>query len=79
MDRKELEAKIIELVAMSYNKDESELSVDTKFKEELGGASLLMVGLVSEIENELDVEIMLSEASACATIKDLTDLIEKEM
>ena len=59
MDRKELEAKIIELVAMSYNKDESELSVDTKFKEELGGASLLMVGLVSEIENELDVLIQL--------------------
>ena len=52
MDRKELEAKIIELVAMSYNKDESELSVDTKFKEELGGASLLMVGLVSEDVNE---------------------------
>ena len=38
-----------------------------------------MVALVSEIENELDVEIMLSEASACATVKDLTDLIEKEM
>ena len=38
MDRKELEAKIIELVAMSYNKDASELSVDTKIKEELGGS-----------------------------------------
>lgn len=79
MDRKELEAKIIELVAMSYNKDESELSVDTKFKEELGGASLLMVGLVSEIENELDVLIQLQVASACETIGELVDKVEEQM
>lgn len=79
MDRKELEAKIIELVAMSYNKDASELSVDTKIKEELGGASLLMVGLVSEIENELDVLIQLQVAAACATIGELVDKVEEQM
>ena len=79
MDRKELEAKIIELVAMSYNKDESELSVDTKFKEELGGASLLMVGLVSEIENELDVLIQLQVAAACETIGELGDNGQEQM
>ena len=76
MDRKELEAKIIELVAMSYA---SELSVDTKIKEELGGASLLMVGLVSEIENELDVLIQLQVAAACATIGELVDKVEEQM
>ena len=32
MDRKELEAKIIELVAMSYNKDASELSETQRSK-----------------------------------------------
>ena len=77
--KKELEAKIIELVAMSYNKDASELSVDTKIKEELGGASLLMVGLVSEIENELDVLIQLQVAAACATIGELVDKVEEQM
>ena len=79
MDRKELEAKIIELVAMSYNKDASELSVDTKIKEELGGASLLMVGLVSEIENEMDILIQLQVAAACATIGELVDKVEEQM
>ena len=79
MDRKELETKIIELVAMSYNKDASELSVDTKIKEELGGASLLMVGLVSEIENELDVLIQLQVAAACAPIGELVDKVEEQM
>ena len=67
------------MVAMSYKQDINGISVSTSFKEDLGGASVQMVALVSEIENEMDVEIMLPEASACATIGDLTDLIEKEM
>ena len=79
MDRKELEAKIIGLVATSYNKDESELSVNTLIKEELGGASIQMVGLVSEIENELDVMIQLQVASTCNTIGELVDKVEEQM
>ena len=69
MDRKELETQVLNMVAMSYKQDIKDISVSTSFKEDLGGASVQMVALVSEIENELDVEIMLSEASACATIK----------
>lgn len=79
MDRKELETQVLQMVAMSYKKDIKDLNTSTSFKEDLGGASVQMVALVSEIENELDVELMLSEASACATIGDLTDLIEKEL
>ena len=79
MDRKELEAQIIEMVATSYKRDVSELSVDTSFKEELGGASIQMVALVSEIENELDAVLMIADASACATIGDLVDLVEEEL
>lgn len=79
MDRKELEAKVIELVSTSYNKDIAELSVDTNIKEELGGASIQMVGLVSEIENELDVMVQLQIASACNTIGELVDKVEELM
>ena len=79
MDRKELEAKILELVATSYGRDVSELSLETSFKDDLKGASIQMVGLVSEIENELDVMIQLAVASACATIKDLVDRVEEEL
>ncbi len=79
MDRKELESKIIELVSTSYNKDVAELSVNTLIKEELGGASIQMVGLVSEIENELDVMVQLQIASACNTIGELVDKVEELM
>ncbi len=79
MDRKELEAKVLECVAFAYKKDMAELSLDTKFKEDLGGASVLMVGLVSQIENELDVLVSLPDASACVTIAELVDKVEEEM
>lgn len=79
MDRKELEAQVLELVATSYKKDVSELSMETSFKDDLAGASVQMVALVSEIENELDATLMLADASACATIGDLVDLVEEEL
>lgn len=79
MNRQELETQVLNMVAMSYKKDVNTLTPATSFKEDLGGASIQMVALVSEIENELDVALMLSDASACATIGDLVDLVEEEM
>ncbi|MCI9175917.1 MAG: acyl carrier protein [Lachnospiraceae bacterium] len=79
MDRKELETQVINMVATSYKQEASNLSMETLFKEDLGGASVQMVALVAEIENELDVELMLADASGCAAIGDLVNLIEEEM
>ena len=79
MDRKELEAKVCELVAISYKKDPSEVTVETSFKTDLQGASIQMVALVAEIENELEAAITLQEASACETVGDLVNLVEEEM
>lgn len=79
MDRKELEAKIIELVSITYQREKEELTVETSFKEDLKGASVLMVGLVAEIENELDAMVTLQDAASCATIGELVDRVEEEM
>lgn len=79
MERQELEAQVIEMVAMAYKKDASEVTTESTFKGDLAGASVQMVALVSEIENELDVALMLSDASACATVGDLINLIEEEL
>lgn len=79
MDRKELEEKVIELVAMAYGKSVEDLTVESSFKDDLKGASIQMVGLVSELENQLDVMVSLKDASACATIKDLVDKVEEEL
>ena len=79
MNRSEREAKILELVSMSYKKDINTLSMDTRIKEDLGGTSVLMVGLVSEIENELDVMVQLADAASFKTIADLVNKVEEEM
>lgn len=79
MDRKELETQVFNIVAMSYKQEVSSISADTSFKEDLGGASVQMVALVAEIENELDVALMLSDASGCTTVGQLIDLIAEEL
>ena len=79
MDRKELESQIIEMVAKCYSVDAANLSMETTFKDDLKGASVLMVGLVSEIENELDAMSALQDAAACATIGELVDKVEEEL
>ena len=79
MDRKELEAKVIELVEISYGKAAGEVTLETSFKDDLKGASVQMVALVSEIENELDVMVQLQDAAGCDTIGDLIDVVEEEM
>lgn len=77
MDRKELEAKIIELVETSYGV--TDVTLETSFKTDLKGASVQMVALVSEIENELDAMVALQDASACETVAELVDAVEAEM
>ena len=79
MDRKELEAIVIKAVATIYGKDESELSMATNIKEELGGASVKMVGLTAAIEKETDAMVELQVASACETLGDLVDAVEEEL
>lgn len=79
MERKELETQVIALVATSYGVEESTLTLNTNIAEDLGGASIQMVGLVSEIENELDVLVQLQIAAACTTIGDLVDKVEEQL
>jgi len=79
MERKELESKVLEFVSATYKKSIEELSMDTSIKNDLGGTSLLMVGLVSLIENELDVLVPLPTAAACKTIGDLVNEVAKMM
>ncbi|MBQ4177026.1 MAG: acyl carrier protein [Lachnospiraceae bacterium] len=79
MDRKELEAIVIKAVATIYGKNEADLSMDTNIKEELGGASVKMVGLTAAIEEETDAMVELQVASACETLGDLVDAVEEEL
>lgn len=73
MDKKAIEDKVLQCFAMTYKKDVAALSRDTRIVEELSSKSLLMVALVSTVENEFDVLIPLPEASKMKTIGDMVD------
>jgi acyl carrier protein len=75
MDKNEVEQKILECFAITYNKDVSTLTRDTVIREELSDKSILMVGLVAAIENELDVLIALPDAAKMKTIGDMIDKV----
>ncbi len=79
MDRKELEAKIIELIAITFEKDAAAITTESSFKTDLAAPSVKMVALIAEIENQLDAAVMLAEASECETVSDLVDLVEEEL
>lgn len=79
MDRKELEQKVIEFVATAYKKDLAEVTLETKFGEDLDGSSRQMIALMSLIENDLEAVVPMREASASKTVKELVDRVEENL
>ena len=77
METKGIEEQVIHFFSIMFKKDESMLNRDIRIKEDLGGTSLMMVGLVSLIENEMDVLIPLPEASKFKTIGDVINWLGK--
>ena len=75
MAKAEIEARVIQCFATTYNKDVSTLNRNTVIREELSPKSIFMVGLVAMIENELDVLIPLPDASKMKTIGDMVDKV----
>lgn len=53
----DVQSRIRQLVGRKFAEDESELSLDAKLCEELGGDSISLLELAMEIEDEFDLEI----------------------
>ena len=79
MTREEVLAKMIEFVAMAFNKEASEIKEDTNISEELGVASSQRVAMTASIENEFDVMIPVARFGKFETIGALVDFVMDEM
>ena len=75
----EIFAQLAEIVADAYKVDVEKIHPDTKFEGEFKGSSVLFVGIVANIENELDVFISITDASTCKTVGALALRIQEEM
>jgi acyl carrier protein len=72
---KEIEAKVVDIVAEQMGVDKSEITRDTSFVNDLNADSLDTVELVMELEDEFETSIPDEEAEKIQTVGQAIDYI----
>lgn len=76
MDRKEITAKVVNLVAEHLYSDPVRVTAETTL-ESLGGDSLDQVEIVMQVEDEFGIEITDEEGQSAKTVGAFVDLVVK--
>jgi len=71
-----VEEKVKEIIVDQLGVDESEVTPDAKFIDDLGADSLDIVELVMALEEEYDIEISDEEAEKIQTVGDAIEFIK---
>ena len=67
--------KLKEIIADVLNVDEDEITMDTKFVDDLGADSLDVFQIIMGIEEEFDIEIAQEEAEKIVSVGDAVEAI----
>lgn len=65
------------IIAEQLNIDEKEISMDTKFKEDLNADSLDLFQVINDIEDEFEIKI--EDAEAIVTVEDAVNFVESQI
>lgn len=68
--------KLKEIIVEVLNVDESEISMDTTFIDDLGADSLDVFQIIMGLEEEFDIEIPNEEAEKIVTVRDAVEQIK---
>jgi len=68
--------KVKSVIVDRLGVDESEVTLDASFKDDLGADSLDLVELVMELEDEFDLEISDEDAEKISTVGDVVEYIK---
>jgi len=68
--------KMKKLIAEELNCDESEITAETNFKDDLGADSLDLFELVMALEEEYDIEIPAEELTELVTVGSVIDYLK---
>ena len=78
MDEKEIEEKVISIVAEQMGVDKGEINRDTNFVNDLNADSLDTVELVMEFEDEFETSIPDEQAEKIQTVGQAIDFIKEQ-
>lgn len=70
--------KMKQIIAEELNCDESEITSETNFKEDLGADSLDLFELVMALEEEYDIEIPAEELTGLETVGSVMDYLKEQ-
>ncbi|MDQ0215093.1 acyl carrier protein [Oikeobacillus pervagus] len=71
--------RVTKIVVDRLGVEESQVTLEASFKEDLGADSLDVVELVMELEDEFDMEISDEDAEKIATVGDTVNYINGKM
>ncbi|MBM7701833.1 acyl carrier protein [Metabacillus iocasae] len=70
--------RVTKIIVDRLGVDESEVKLESSFKDDLGADSLDVVELVMELEDEFDMEISDEEAEKIASVGDAVNYIQSK-
>ena len=70
--------KMKEIIAEQLSVDESEIALETSFKDDLGADSLDLFELVMSLEEEYDVEIPSDDLTELNTVEDVINYLKNK-
>ena len=70
--------RVTKIIVDRLGVDESQVTLEASFKDDLGADSLDVVELVMELEDEFDMEISDEDAEGMSTVGDAVTYIEKK-
>jgi len=79
MSRDDIIKKVKEITSEQLGVDESQITPEAKFVDDMGADSLDTVELVMALEEEFDLEISDEEAEKLTTVQKVVDYIEDRL
>ncbi len=79
MDVKEIEQKVREIIVEQLGVEESEVTPEASFIDDLGADSLDTVELVMAFEEAFDIEIPDEDAEKITTVKDAIEYVKGKL
>jgi acyl carrier protein len=77
LDREEILSKIQEITADRLGVDETDVTPDASFREDLEADSLDLVELIMELEEQFGMEIPDEEAEKITTVEEAVDYVQE--